>query len=229
MVVQLLLFILYGVVTHLAVILPSDALALLSILLLALASLAQPLRRRRPWAIAVIVAVVAVLYLGSGLHLAHRLVYLPALLVNLGLCWLFGHTLRGARIPLVVRIVGLLHGPQDPLNDAIRRYARSVTACWTALFAFNAAACLALALCATPGGWLLAAGISPPVAVPARFWSMFADAGTYLLTGVMFVGEYAVRRRRFPQQPYRNFLDFLRRAVAIGPQLLADLIDERPA
>jgi uncharacterized membrane protein len=148
------------------------------------------------------------------------------LLVNLGLCWLFGHTLRGARTPLVVRIVGLLHGPGDPLDDAIRRYARSVTACWTGLFLFNSAVCLVLALCASPGGWLLEAGISPPVAVPAKFWSMFADVGTYVLTAVMFVGEYAYRRRRFPQQPYRNFLDFLRRAIAIGPRLFADLIRE---
>jgi uncharacterized membrane protein len=223
---QVLLFILYVIVTHLAVILPSDALALLSLLLLVLAALVQPLRRRRPWAIAVLAAVAGLLYLGTGLHLAHWLVYLPAVVVNLGLCWLFGHTLLGGRIPLVVRIVGLLHGPQDPLSDAIRRYARRVTACWTALFAANAAACLALALCATPGGWLLAAGIRPPLAVPAQYWSMFADGGTYALTALMFVGEYAYRRRLFPQQPYRNFPDFLRRAVAVGPRLFAELMRE---
>jgi len=223
---QVTLFILYVVVTHLAVILPSDGLALLSMLVLVTAMLTEPLRRRRPWAMAVVAAVAGLLYLGAGAHLAHRLVFLPAVLVNLGLCWLFGHTLRGARTPLVVRMVSLLHGPEDPLDDAIRSYARRVTVCWTGLFLFNAAMCLALALCATPGGWLLAAGINPPVAVPAQYWSMFADGGTYLLTGLLFVVEYAYRRRRFPEQPYRNFIDFLRRAAAAGPAVVAGLMRE---
>jgi uncharacterized membrane protein len=220
---QVMLVVLYIVVTHLAVVLPSDRLALVSVLLLVSMLLLSPLKRRRPWAFAAICATLALLWLGASAHLAGIVIFLPPVLVNLALCWLFGHTLRGARTPLVERMVRLLHGPDDPPNAAVQAYARRVTACWTALFLCNVLICFALALCATPGGWLLLAGYRPPFAVPARYWSLFADAGCYVLTGLLFAAEYAYRRRRFPRQPYRNFLDFLRRAAATGPALFAGL------
>jgi len=37
---------------------------------------------------------------------------------------------------------------------------------------------------------------------------------------VFFVVEYAYRRYRFPQQPYRNMYDFLRQMAAVAPQLI---------
>ena len=223
MAVQLILALLYVVVTHLAVVLPDDQLAWISIMLLVVMILLGPIRRRRPWAYGILAGSFVLLYAGSGAHLAQVVIFLPPVLINVGFCWLFGHTLLGNRTPLVARMVRLLHGKDDIRDPEVWVYARKVTACWTGLFLFNALACLALALCATPGGLLLAAGYAPPITVPARYWSLFSDIGCYVLTAAMFVVEYAYRSYRFPWQPYRNFFDFLRRALAIGPTLIAEL------
>jgi uncharacterized membrane protein len=222
MAVQLVLVVLYMVVTHLAVVLQSDRLALISINLLALILLLGPLKQRRPWAYLVMATLIAMVYVGSGARLAQAVIFLPPIVVNMGLCWLFGHTLVGNSTPLVVRMVRLLHG-KDDLTAQILRYARRVTEIWTGLFLFNAVVCLVLALCATPGGLLLMAGYRPMFTAPVRDWSLFSDLGCNVLVGLMFVVEYMYRRRLFPSQPYRNFFDFLRRAAAIGPALLAGL------
>lgn len=223
MAVQLVLVLLYMVATHLAVVLPSERMALASINLLALILLYAPLRKRRPWAYIAMVVALAMLYEGGGARMAQVVIFLPPVLVNLSLCWIFGHTLLGESTPLVLRIVRLLHGTHD-LADPVPSYARKVTVCWTALFLFNAVACLVLALCAAPGGLLILAGYRPMFTVPVRDWSLFADIGSNVLVGLMFIIEYIYRRRIFPWQPYRNFFDFLRRAAAIGPALLADLM-----
>jgi len=73
-----------------------------------------------------------------------------------------------------------------------------------------------LAMFARPGGLLLAAGIEPVVAVPLSAWSLFANVLTYGIIAALFLGEYAVRKRRFPQQPYRGLIDFTRRLAALG-------------
>jgi uncharacterized membrane protein len=219
---QFVLIVLYMVITHLAVVLPSDRMALVSINLLVLILLLGPLKKRRPWAYVGLIAALAMLYEGSGVRLAQVVIFLPPVLVNVGLCWLFGHTLVGESTPLVVRIVRLLHG-KDDLTASVLSYARTVTACWTILFLFNAVVCLVLALCARPGGLLLSAGYQPVFTVPARDWSLFSDIGSNVLVGLMFIVEYTYRRRIFPWQPYRNFFDYLRRTAAVGPALLADL------
>src|SRR5450755_1138255 len=113
MLIQFLLVVLYMAVTHLAVVLPSDRMALISINLLALIVLLGPLKKREPWAYLGMAALVAMLCLGSGARLAQIVIFLPPIVVNVGLCWLFGHTLVGGRTPLVVRMVRLLHGRDD--------------------------------------------------------------------------------------------------------------------
>jgi uncharacterized membrane protein len=220
---QFALIVLYMVVTHLAVVLPSDRMALISLNLLVLIVLVGPLKKRRPWAYVGLLAALLMLYQGAGVRLAQVVIFLPPVLLNLGLAWLFGHTLLGESTPLVVRIVRLLHG-KDDLTAPVLSYARTVTACWTGLFLFNAVVCLVLALCVKPGGLLLSAGYQPLFTVPARDWSLFSDIGSNVLVGLMFIVEYTYRRRIFPWQPYRNFFDFVRRAAAIGPALLADLM-----
>jgi hypothetical protein len=37
---------------------------------------------------------------------------------------------------------------------------------------------------------------------------------------VFFIAEFAYRRRRFPQQPYRNMLEFVQRVLASLPGLV---------
>ena len=48
---------------------------------------------------------------------------------------------------------------------------------------------------------------------------MFANVFNYAIVGVFFIIEYTYRRQRFPRQPYRNVIDFVRRFIAAGPQL----------
>ena len=60
-------------------------------------------------------------------------------------------------------------------------------------------------------------GYTPPLAVTDEQWSWFANFATYGVIGGLFCGEYLWRKRVFPQQPYRNFFDFLRQMARLGP------------
>jgi uncharacterized membrane protein len=227
-VIQLLLVLTYMVLTHVAVVLKSDRLGLAAVTLLVLLALLAALRRGRPWAYLLLAATVLVALLSASAPWARIVLFFPPVVVNVALACLFGHTLLGTRVPLVERIVRLLHVDDEVTDPAVWVYARTVTLCWTVLFCFNATLCAVLALVAEPGGMLAMFGVSHPFAVPTAYWSLFSDAGCYALSGLMFIGEYQVRRRRFPWQPYRNFFDFMRRAIAIGPALMADLSRRPP-
>jgi uncharacterized membrane protein len=221
--VQFALVVTYMILTHLATVLGSDRLALVAVSLLVFLFLVEPLRRGCRWPYAVIAATLVVGVAAAEFPWARIVLFFPPVLVNLGLAWLFGHTLVRPRMPLVERIIRLLHERDDIEDPSVWDYARAVTLCWTALFCFNATVCAVLALVAVPGGLLATLGVSSAFTVPTVYWSLYSDAGCYVLTALLFLGEYQVRRRRFPWQPYRNFFDFMRRAIAIGPALMSDL------
>jgi len=148
-------------------------------------------------------------------------IYAPSIAADLFAAFLFARTLAGSQIPLIERIVRLLHSPEERLDPGIPRYARRLTAIWAALFCLLAGVSLALALLAVPHGILSLLGIRPPVSVPQSAWSVFANFLEYVIIAVFFVGEYAYRRRHFPQQPYRSVFDFLRRVVLVTPRALS--------
>jgi uncharacterized membrane protein len=102
----------------------------------------------------------------------------------------FGGSLRGPRVALCTQLADQVHGPLTPQEV---RYTRQVTAAW-ALFFFTITA-------ATVGLFLFA---------PLRIWSLFANFCVLPLIGLMFAGEYAVRRRVLPQAPRRGILAALR-------------------
>lgn len=109
-------------------------------------------------------------------------VFVPPL-ASFGLfLWFFGRTLAPGREPLVTAIARFVHGTLTP---EIERYTRGVTVAWCAFFAGMAAVSIALAALA-----------------PLAVWSLFANLLAYPLVALMFAGEYAVRRRRFPD--YRH-------------------------
>ena len=139
------------------------------------------------------------------------------MLIPAFLAWVFGHTLARDRTPLIAQLVQLLHPPQDSIDAAVWPYARRLTLAWTILLLMIALTNLVLAALVTPDGLLIAAGIAPRLTVSQDQWSLFANLIGYLLIVAFFVVEYAYRRRRFPQQPYRNFFDFLRRTIAASP------------
>jgi len=199
----------------------SHTLTIAAIALLAAAvlvpSLARP--RRGAW--------IALPFLALGLWLLNRvpnnlvLLYAPPVLIPGFLAWVFGHTLARGRTPLIEQLVRLLHLPGDEVEPAVWPYARRLTLAWTLLLAGIATVNLVLGALVVPEGLLMAAGIAPMVSVTQAQWSLFANLLGYALIAGFFVIEYAYRRRRFPQQPYRNFFDFMRRTIAASPRLMS--------
>ena len=211
----------YPALAHAATVLGSPRLTLLSVVVLACVVLLPPLAAGRTWArLAAPAAVIAILVLVRA-DAEALVLFVPPILLNAYLAWLFGRTLVPGRTALIYRLVRLMHPPDEELDPDIEPYATRLTAAWAVLFTLLGLVNLLLALGATPGGLLSAFGLQPPIAVPRDIWSLFANVLNYCIVATFFLAEYAYRRRRFPQQPYRNLLDFIRRAVAAGPRLLA--------
>lgn len=191
----------------------APAVAALACLLLLLC---WPLHARPGVFVAALAACAALLaWLASRDRAAPLLLFPPVVLTAVfGLY--FARSLRTGRMALIERIVRALHGDATPAPEVLA-YARRVTWFWTVLLIGLAAINLVLAALATPGGWLLALGLTPPIAVSDAQWSLFANLLNYLIIAAAFVAEYAWRRHRFPQQPYRDFADFLGRVARLGP------------
>jgi uncharacterized membrane protein len=163
---------------------PAASLALLAALvafLLAGIFVHHPLR----WAVPP-VAAVAVLALPP----ADWLLYIPPVVINLALCWLFGRTLVKGRVPLIARFAMI---EQGTLTPELERYTRILTWIWTVLFAVAAAIAAALAVSGSRDAW-----------------SLFTNLWNYVAVGILFVGEYAYRRVRWRQYRHHSPLQLLR-------------------
>jgi uncharacterized membrane protein len=102
----------------------------------------------------------------------------------------FAVSLLGQRVALCTQLADKVHGPLTPQEVL---YTRRVTAAWALFFLSITAATLILFLFA-----------------PLRLWSLFANFCVLPLIGLMFVAEYAVRRRVLPQVPRRGILAAVR-------------------
>lgn len=215
----------YPLAAHLAVLTGSPRLTLVCLGLLVALALAPALSRRRPaaWLAALVAAGALALPFLAPPRWTWLPLYAPTVLGDVFLAWLFGHTLARGQVPLVERMVRLLHAPAvgESLDPQIVRYVRRLTAAWSLLFAALGLTDLLLALLAVPNGVLPLLGVVPVVTVPQRVWSWFANIAEYAIGAAFFVAEYTYRRWRFPQQPYAGLLDFVRRLSAIAPRVLA--------
>lgn len=215
-----LLALAYPVTAYVAVDRHSFSLTLIAMALLASAVLVPSLARGRLAAWIALPCAVGCLWLLAHSRIQLLPLYAPPVLIPAFLAWVFGHTLAKDQTPLITQLVRLLHPPQDPIDDAVWPYARRLTLVWALLLGAIATVNLLLALLVVPDGLLMAAGVMPLLPISRAVWSLFANLIGYLLIAGFFVTEYAYRRRRFPQQPYRNFLDFMRRMIAASPELL---------
>lgn len=215
-----LLALCYPVAAHLAVSRHSFPLTLTAIAVLAAALLVPSLLRGRLVAWLVACGVVAFLWWLARSQNNQLALFVPPVVVPAFLASVFGHTLAEGHTPLISQFIQALHTAPEPIEASVWSYARRLTWIWTLLMAGIAATNLLLATFAAPGGLLLLAGLTPPWSVSLATWSLFANLLGYLLVAALFVGEYAYRRRRFPQQPYRNFFVFLGRTLAAGPRLM---------
>jgi uncharacterized membrane protein len=210
----------YPLLAHLAVVTGSQWLTAASLIVLAAIALLPGLRRGRARAWLAAAALVVALGLLARWQLVWLPLYAPSVLADFLVAFIFGRTLVAGRTPLIERIVRLLHAPEEQLDPGVLAYARRLTLAWALLFAALGALSLGLALCAAPNGILLLLGVTPPLRVPQHLWSLYANFIEYLIVAAFFAAEYAYRRRRFPQQPYANIVDFLRRMLAVAPREL---------
>ena len=109
----------------------------------------------------------------------------------------FGRSLIGNRVALCTQLADKVHGPLTPPEV---RYTRRVTAAWTLFFVSITAATVGLFVYA-----------------PLRTWSLFANFCVVPLIGLMFVAEYAVRRRVLPHVQRRGILAGVRAYFASSP------------
>lgn len=206
----------YPLFAHLAVLSGRPELISASIGLLVVLALFPALRSRRPLAWAALLAAGLGLFAAAESAKTQSLLLLPPIVINAFMAWVFGHTLRRGRTPLIQRIVVALHGTSDDITSEIVDYARRLTLVWALLFVALTTTNLVLSILADPGGFLLLAGLRPRVTIPLSAWSLFANVLNYAIVGTLFVVEYWLRRRRFPQQAYKGFGDFLRRLAGVS-------------
>ena len=206
----------YPIFAHIAVLSGNPVLIAASIGLLTILVLFPGLRNARPLAWIMLPVAALCLYAAAAQGRTLLLLFLPPILINGLMAWVFGRTLRPGRTPLIERAIVALHGTTDDVTADMLAYARRLTLVWACLFVALAAINLMLAVLANPGGLLLSVGLHAPVTVPLRVWSLFANVLNYLIVGALFVCEYWLRRRRFPQQSYRGLFDFTRRLAGVG-------------
>jgi uncharacterized membrane protein len=206
----------YPIVAHIAVLSGNHTLIAASIGLLMVLVLFPGLRHGSPMAWIMLPAAAFCLFAMAAHGRSLLLLFLPPILINGFMAWVFGRTLKSGNTPLIERAIVALHGTTDNVTAAMLAYARRLTLVWACLFVALTAINLVLAVLADPGGLLLAVGLHSQVTVPLGVWSLFANVLNYLIVGALFVGEYWLRRRRFPQQSYRGFFDFTRRLAGVS-------------
>lgn len=221
---RLLLALAYPWLAHLSSVRHDGTLASIALADIAVIVLLEPLLQRRPraWLLLFVIGIGLVALAHSGFALLPLLLVPVALIGLVG--WGFGRTLRAGRVPLITRIVAALDQiPPTQLSPELRSYTRNLTASWAALLAALALANLLLAACAVPNGLLASIGVSPPLAINEAQWSWFANVLNYGIIGGFFVGEYLLRKRRFPGR-YHSLLDFLQRMARLGPGFWRDVL-----
>jgi uncharacterized membrane protein len=109
----------------------------------------------------------------------------------------FGRSLQINRVPLCTQLADKVHGPLSALE---LRYTRQVTIAWVVFFLLNMAANFVLFELA-----------------PLRIWSLFVNFCSLPLILLMFVAEYAVRRRVLPQVQRSGLIATLRVYFANPP------------
>lgn len=194
---RVLLFFAYPVLTHLAVVMQQPWLQCAAVACAYVALFYAPLRAGRApaWLGLAGFAGVDALLIGIG-HGAYVL-YLPSIVVPALVLSAFAPTLLPGRVPLITRIAAAMDGPLSPEQA---RYTRSVTWLWVFTLGLILLVTLALLLLWSP-----------------RAWSVFANFISYILLGLLFLGEYGYRRRRFPERTPLNFRAFVRSVSSYRP------------
>ncbi len=120
----------------------------------------------------------------------------PPIIMQFGLAWVFGRTLRPGRTPLIVQIGLQVRGYLPP---AVVCYGRNLTVIWTGLFIALGIECSLLAIFASP-----------------YWWSLFTNLINYVLIVALLLLEYPIRRRILGDLEPASLLESLRAIVQIN-------------
>ncbi len=183
----------YPLLVHLAIIRSEPVLLLLAIILLIFGLL---LFRLKAGAIDAWLIFIAVLISAGVTYHFSLLLYVsfaPPVVLPLLLFYIFGRTLLRGETPLVTRIGQEARGP---LGSPLERYTRRVTQLWTCFFLFSAVFSLCLAIFAS-----------------AYLWSIYTNFISYILTAILFAGEFVWRKTKFQQHDHPSFIDYVKIVV----------------
>ncbi len=193
------LIISYPVLVHASILFDQPRLQSVAIVCFAAGILFKPLSERRRFAWLLLGLSVIVAGLLSYLNATLLLLYLPPILFPLMMLTVFGRTLMPGREPLVTAIGEQARGP---LCDGMRRYTRHVTVLWCGVFLLMTASAVILP-------WL----------EDKSLWSWFTNVISYAFVGVLFLGEFLLRKRLFPDHDHPGFIEYLRIIITADVRL----------
>lgn len=133
--------------------------------------------------------------LSQGWGGAHLITLLPVL-AYCALFILFASTLRPEHTPMISRFAQL---EQGTLSTELRIYTRRLTVIWCAFFVAMAVLALVLAAWASE-----------------RVWFLHTFVISYLLVALLFLGEFAYRRWRYPHYRHAAPWQLLRNILQRG-------------
>ena len=146
-------------------------------------------------------AIILVLMLAVSLLLVNNggvndLYFMPPIAINFFVGMIFLNGLRKNQRPVIEKYIEAMEGSVDAEQ---RRYARSVTIAWVVVL-------FGLML----ESIILSAFFSHEV------WSLFTNFINYIILGLMFVVEYIVRLRVFPDRQHMSFVEYMTKLKSIS-------------
>ncbi len=177
----MLALVIYPLAVHVLVVLGAPWIAVVGLVVTSLVSLLSPMlvrgmNRNYRW-LWLYVPLAALGVLNIVTHSVYAL-FLPPVLVNLGLMVFFASTLRPGHIPFIERLMRL--GSRAELTASLCTYARRLTWTWVAYFGAAAAVSLLLA-------WR----------APLEIWSLFTNVLNFIFMAALFAAQYLYQRVRF--------------------------------
>jgi uncharacterized membrane protein len=180
----------YPVLVHIALVFSVPQLLFIAPLLFLTGIFLHSLRAGNKLAWLVFSALCGSILLLEHLGMTLYLLFLPPIVIPLLLLVIFGRTLHSGREPLITAIGEAARGPLSP---AMRAYTRRLTQLWCMVFLMM----------------IVWSAILPLLQQP-ELWSWFTNIINYGVVGVLFVGEFMLRKKIFPTHNHPGFFEYLR-------------------